>query len=248
MKKRSCIRNISFFSLLLAAWPVNAFAGEPGWQQENGVWHYYQTDGSLLVSDITPDGYLVDANGIWEAKSYPILGVKVKAPDRFCGASQMGDWSSVMEELNLVNQQLQTILKDMRVFHVYGDSIVYCQKSGQKETQLIGLYKDTASDGYQIRISAELGKRDLDLSKASTYDYQIFFFLCAKISSRPEEVADAIYASWQGQNQYGLRRLEPTPVADVQLSYDVEENTGIYLISARHPGAAQAGEGDMGWN
>ena len=41
-----------------------------GWQQIDGIWYYFNTvsdgtQGALLVSATTPDGYSVDANGQW---------------------------------------------------------------------------------------------------------------------------------------------------------------------------------------
>ena len=41
-----------------------------GWQQIEGKWYYFNPNvggpqGSLLVNTVTPDGYTVDANGVW---------------------------------------------------------------------------------------------------------------------------------------------------------------------------------------
>jgi hypothetical protein len=52
--------------------PVGGYM-DSGWQQIDGQWYYFtkQTDnlnrpsGSLLVNTVTPDGYYVDANGVW---------------------------------------------------------------------------------------------------------------------------------------------------------------------------------------
>ena len=71
MRKQKKNLKAAVIGLLLAgAAALNAFAGTPGWQQENGRWHYYQPDGSLLVSAVTPDGYLVDETGVWEQKAF----------------------------------------------------------------------------------------------------------------------------------------------------------------------------------
>ena len=40
-------------------------AMQTGWKQLDGKWYYFQTDGSLLRNDITPDGYTVNAEGVW---------------------------------------------------------------------------------------------------------------------------------------------------------------------------------------
>lgn len=236
MRKQKKSLKAAVIGLLLAgAAALNAFAGTPGWQQENGRWHYYQPDGSLLVSAVTPDGYLVDEKGVWEQKAFSILNQKVMAPERFCGASQMGDWSRIIEPLNGINRQIQSVLPDKRVFHLYTDSLVYCRVSGGKETELLGLYKDTDSDGYRLRLSLDLGKRDLDLSKASTYDYQVFLFFCAAVSADPAVLADAVYCSWQGGNEYGLKNQELTAVGDTLICYEAEDGAGIYSLSARQP-------------
>ena len=40
-------------------------AMETGWQQLNGNWYYFQTNGSLLRNGTSPDGYKLNADGIW---------------------------------------------------------------------------------------------------------------------------------------------------------------------------------------
>ena len=35
------------------------------WVETNGMWYYVTEEGSLLVNGTTPDGYRVDANGVW---------------------------------------------------------------------------------------------------------------------------------------------------------------------------------------
>lgn len=36
-----------------------------GWVQTDGQWRYLSTDGKMLTSAVTPDGYNVDATGVW---------------------------------------------------------------------------------------------------------------------------------------------------------------------------------------
>ena len=38
---------------------------ETGWKQLNGNWYYFQTNGSLLRNGTSPDGYRLNADGIW---------------------------------------------------------------------------------------------------------------------------------------------------------------------------------------
>ena len=40
-------------------------AMETGWKQLNGNWYYFQTNGSLLRNGTSPDGYKLNADGIW---------------------------------------------------------------------------------------------------------------------------------------------------------------------------------------
>ena len=41
-----------------------------GWQLIDGTWHYFETvpgrnQGHMYRSESTPDGYIVDENGVW---------------------------------------------------------------------------------------------------------------------------------------------------------------------------------------
>ena len=38
---------------------------QTGWKQLDGKWYYFQADGSLLRNGTTPDGYKVNAEGVW---------------------------------------------------------------------------------------------------------------------------------------------------------------------------------------
>ena len=48
-----------------------------GWLLINGLWYYFETrgnvpgrpQGSLYMNTVTPDGYIVDANGAWTGQS-----------------------------------------------------------------------------------------------------------------------------------------------------------------------------------
>ena len=40
-------------------------AMQTGWKQLDGKWYYFQTNGSLLRNGTTPDGYMVNAEGVW---------------------------------------------------------------------------------------------------------------------------------------------------------------------------------------
>ena len=36
-----------------------------GWKQIGNVWHYFGSDGKMYKGKITPDGFMIDADGKW---------------------------------------------------------------------------------------------------------------------------------------------------------------------------------------
>ena len=36
-----------------------------GWKEVQGSWYYFTPDGSMMVSGITPDGFMIGADGKW---------------------------------------------------------------------------------------------------------------------------------------------------------------------------------------
>lgn len=39
-----------------------------GWQRIDGAWYYLADDGRMLANTLTPDGYYVDASGVWDGR------------------------------------------------------------------------------------------------------------------------------------------------------------------------------------
>ncbi|MDY2713475.1 MAG: hypothetical protein SOV73_09145 [Candidatus Faecivivens sp.] len=35
------------------------------WNYIGGKWYYFGTDGAMLSDTMTPDGYTIDSNGVW---------------------------------------------------------------------------------------------------------------------------------------------------------------------------------------
>lgn len=45
-------------------------------QDSDGRWYYFNMGGRMLTDDITPDGYYVDSNGVWDGESAFSTGVQ----------------------------------------------------------------------------------------------------------------------------------------------------------------------------
>lgn len=203
-----------------------------GWIQETDGFYYYLPDGSRLISSLTPDGYYVDSNGLWNEKTFDLLGIKVSAESKFCVPSSWNEWNTQFSELPDLAQTIQEAAGGTRVFHIYEDSILYCQVNGKEENILLQFSKNKETESYRLRVSCDLGKRDADLSKISAYDYSVFFYFCCKISHYPQELADAIYENWQGDNTWGISLYDTTNVMDSQILCDVKTGAGLYTITA----------------
>ncbi|WP_432628115.1 hypothetical protein [Brotaphodocola sp.] len=214
-----------------------------GWKQSGGGWIYYLSDGTPQQGGFTPDGYLVDGNGSWSQRSGVILEESVSYPDCFVPASQMRGWGDMRADLERVGKRIQTALGNARSIQLDDESISYYRTTAQNTqsslyyqntqnttTLLLSLYQDSRTDGYQLRVSTNLGNRKNGVSRASTYDYAMFYLMLAKISHVPEQLADAIYGSWQGNNPYGLTEKGEVQVGDVFLSLHVENGAGVYMI------------------
>lgn len=202
-----------------------------GWNQVGDAWFYQKEDGTRLTNAMTPDGYYVNEEGIWKQEVLDILSLKVTAPEKFVLASTMKEWKGILSGLTYLKEEIATVMPENRVFRVYTDAICYLNVNGKTETDNISLEMGQNGEGYILRLSTDLGDRKNNLEKASTYDYEVFRFLCAQISSTPSKLADAIYQSWQGDNGYQLSSTENTRVGDAYVSYKAENGYGVYYIS-----------------
>lgn len=203
-----------------------------GWIQEKEGFRYYLPDGTKIVSSLTLDGYYVDSNGLWNEKEFDILGIKVAAESKFCLPSSQNGWNTHLLELSDLDKKIQDAAGKNRVFHIYEDAITYCQVNEKEEKILLQLSKNKEKESYRFTISCDLGKKDQDLNKISTYDYSVFFYFCCKISHYPQELADAIYGNWQGNNSWGLALHGTTNVMDSQILCDIKNGAGLYTITA----------------
>lgn len=205
-----------------------------GWKKQGITWTYYAADGIPQHGGFTPDGYLVDENGSWAKRGGTILGESISYPDRFVPADQMKHWEVLLSDLERVSRQIQKALGNIRLVELDEESIRYVRTSSNlisdKGDLLFSFSQDAGTNGYQMRISANLGDRKNAMTKASTYDYLMFYLLLAKISHTPDILADAIYGSWQGNNPYNLEENKEIQVGDALLSLRIQDGAGIYWI------------------
>lgn len=50
-------------------WYIEGNSYVKGWKQINGKWYYFNNNGRMLFNTITPDGYIVDINGVWDGRT-----------------------------------------------------------------------------------------------------------------------------------------------------------------------------------
>ena len=217
---------------LMAAVSLFAPPAYAGWVNDGGGDYYVQDDGTVLVNTITPDGYYVDENGKWVQEHLTIFGQDFTSPQRFTPMS----WQSFENYLSVVNgmnTRIQNAAPGRRAIHLYRDGMSLCAVENQQEIPLLVLMEDTATGGYRLRISTNLGSGGFVETDLRSYDYEVFRFMCAIISNRPSILADAIYQSWQRENRYGINMVSWAAVADTKVMVEVENGTGIYRIAPR---------------
>lgn len=203
-----------------------------GWVNDGGGDYYVQDDGAVLVNTMTPDGYYVDGNGKWFQEHLTILGQEFTSPQKFTPMSGQ-TFEYYLAMVNGMNERIQNAAPGRRAIHLYRDGMSLCAVENQKETPILVLSEDTATGGYRLRISANLGSGGFVDTDLRSYDYEVFRFMCALISNRPSILADAIYQSWQRENRYGINMFSWAPAADTMVMVEVENGAGIYRIAPR---------------
>ncbi len=223
MKKRKMSAALVMLAVTAAmTMPVHA-----GWQKNGESYTYYNDEtGNMQFGGLTPDGYLLDANGVWSKKSMTILDVAVNVPDRY---TQFESTESFLNELSAINRKIQGYFPNRRVFHVYNRSVHYYELDDNKnETEIMSF--TLMSDGYELKLKARVGSRSGGSNNIYNCDYAVYQYFLAKISHGPELLADAIVDSWQGSNSYGLSLFQTVNVGDAKVKMTAENGTGIYTI------------------
>ena len=203
-----------------------------GWVNDASGYYYVQDDGAVLANTMTPDGYYVDGNGKWFQEHLTILGQDFTSPQKFTPMSGQS-FENYLSEVNGMNTRIQNAAPGRRAIHLYRDGMSLCAVENQQEIPLLVLMEDTATGGYRLRISTNLGSGGFVETDLRSYDYEVFRFMCAIISNRPSILADAIFQSWQRENRYGINMVNWTAVADTMVMVEVENGAGIYRIAPR---------------
>ena len=230
VKKNGMLKTIAALAAaaVLAASPVYA----EGWVNDSNGYFYILDNGSALVNTMTPDGYYVDENGIWRQEELSILGQRVTSPQKYIPMSSQS-FGNYLNTINALNTQIQNAAPGRRRIHVYRDGMSLCAVEKEQETPILILTEDTATGGYRLRISTNLGSGGFVATDLRTYDYEVFRYMCSIISNRPSVLADAIYQSWQGENHYGINMVGWAGAADTMVMVEVENGAGIYRIAPR---------------
>lgn len=99
-----------------------------------------------------------------------------------------------------------------------------------EEQELFTFAKDSGTDGYILRVKCHLTNVKGAKPRTSWYDYQILSAILAKISLAGLKLADSVYSSWEGDNQYGIKSDEWIRVGDMAVKYEGVQGERIYYI------------------
>ncbi len=209
---------------------VSVFA--EGWsQQGNGSWRYQSEDRSFVVNGFTPDGYFIDGSGIWWENAQ-VLDVKLPSRNSFLAASQAGSMTSFESMAVSLLGSIGKGCGRVRSFALDADWFGGYSVSEDGEKEIMSFYKDGAEDGYVLRLSCALSRVQGQDARVSWYDYQVIRALMHRVSRTGEQLAEAIYLSWEEGNNYGLKMGEWVSVGDALVKYEVAEGAGLYYIKA----------------
>lgn len=211
-----------------------------GWAKaDSGQWRYQREDGTYVYDGFSDDGYYVDGSGIWR-ESQSILGVEIPNRGSFLPSSQAGSLTSFGQDLKPMMEAVGKDCGNSRSVTLEEQRITYFgfikqgsskQASGaQEEQELFSFTKDSGTDGYILRVKCHLTNVKGAKPRTSWYDYQILSAILAKISPAGLKLADAVYSSWEGDNQYGIKSDEWVRVGDMAVKYEGVQGEGIYYI------------------
>lgn len=195
-----------------------------GWSLIDDRYYYLTESGQCLRNTITPDGYYVNPDGVWQPRSAVILGTEFWAPEKVPSVTDAWTGTQGMENLQ---DQIQKAFRERRI-RITDSAMEYL--AGKDETVLLGIYKNTASGSYRLTIRTVLDKSSTELTQAASYDYAVFRAFLYQLTTTPDFLEDAIYSSWREDNRWNINRMNGVWVGDSQVKYSAGDGCGYFYI------------------
>ena len=195
-----------------------------GWSLIDDRYYYLTESGQYLRNAITPDGYYVNPDGVWQPRSSAILGTEFRAPEKVPSVTDA--WTGT-QEIKALQGKLQNVFRQRRI-RITDSAMEYLE--GEDETVLLGIYKNTASGSYRLSIRTALDKSSTELNQAASYDYAVFRAFLYQLTTTPDYLEDAIYSSWREDNRWNINRMNGVWVGDSMVKYSAGDGCGYFHI------------------
>lgn len=217
--------NLSRWELRSDGWYYYGVDGRlaSGWIMVGDQYFYLTETGRCLQNAITPDGYYVNPDGVWQVRSTAILGNQFQAPEKVCTVTNAWTGAETMKGLQ---GQLKEVFSKRKI-RITESSMEYVV--GEDEV-LLGIYKNTLTGGYRMDIRTVLDKSSTALDETATYDYAVFRAFLYQLTTTPDYLEDAIYSSWQEENRWNIQRNSNVWVGDSEVRYSAGAGCGYYYI------------------
>ena len=204
-----------------------------GWIEVGGKHYYLYEDGHCAMNEITPDGFRVDADGAWYEAKRELLGQEFPLPAGFQNSISLGDgWGGAQAALNGAAGKISADSGGKRKLLIDSTAIEYksAVKSAKGDARYMGLYKDSTTGGYRLDIFILLDRNSETQSLGEALDYEVFKAMLTTVSSTPDQLEEAVYSSWQGDNSWNISRAAITSVGDCSVIYEAGQGYGRYYL------------------
>ena len=227
MKMRKAI----LLGALLAAVLPSAAYGAQWVEGTDGTWSYEQDDGTWLTNGFSPDGYYVDGSGKWY-DSLTILETSVPSRNSFRSSQEEVICAGCEDIFNQVQETLYRDLGNVRRFRLSNQRLGYGRTDGDQYTELFSLEQNREKGEFTLTVRCPLTREYQGNILMSWYDFQCLRVVTNLLSRTGDQLAEAVYYSWEGDNRYGVKLEQWTQVGDAWISYRAAEGAGIYSIRA----------------
>ena len=227
MKMRKAI----LLGALLAAVLPSAAYGAQWVEGTDGTWSYEQDDGTWLTNGFSPDGYYVDGSGKWY-DSLTILETSVPSRNSFRSSQEEVIFAGCEDIFNQVQETLYRDLGNVRRFRLSNQRLGYGRTDGDQYTELFSLEQNREKGEFTLTVRCPLTRKYQGNIPMSWYDFQCLRVVTNLLSRTGDQLAEAVYYSWEGDNRYGVKLEQWTQVGDAWISYRAAEGAGIYSIRA----------------